>query len=365
VKRFDQRESGFARAARGDFGPFLSKEAPNFVFKFPVGGAIKDMAYQVSLRANGPISPEKAPLTDNPAVLGRHIKSLGYFLRADIVGVCELPQYAVYTHRTDGAPINLPHKYAITIVVDQDYETMRGSSGHDWISGSQSYRSYATSGFIAEIMADYIRRLGYPAYPHHVYTYQVALPPLLLLSGIGEMSRMGNAVVNPFLGARFKASAVTTDMPLQPDLPIDFGLQQFCRVCMKCADECQAKAIPSGGKTTYNGYECWKLDVERCTKFRVGNQQGSSCGTCIKVCPWNKPRGWTHDAVRRMVQSAPFLDRLIVKMDNVWGYGRQEPQRKWWFDLEYSGGAYRAPSEKKKNAETSNEPPKQSGKASW
>ena len=65
VQRFDQRENGFARAARGDFGPTLAKEAPNFIFKFPIGGAFKDMAYQVSLKANGETYTKKAPLPDD------------------------------------------------------------------------------------------------------------------------------------------------------------------------------------------------------------------------------------------------------------------------------------------------------------
>jgi reductive dehalogenase len=242
---------------------------------------------------------------------------------------------------------------------------MAGSSGHDWISGSQSYRSYSTCAFIAEIMANYIRRLGFRAYPHHVYTYQVAIPPLLLLSGIGEMSRMGNSVINPFLGARFKASAVTTDLPLSPDKPIDFGLQEFCRVCKKCAEHCNSRSIPFGDKVLYNGYECWKLDVESCTKFRIGNQHGSSCGTCIKVCPWNKPPGIAHDAVRWMVRNAPFMDSLIVKMDDVWGYGKPEPDTKWWLDLEYIDGAYRNPEDKKNSSQKPSAPPSVSDKAPW
>ena len=365
VQRFDQRENGFAQAARGDFGPTLAKEAPNIIYKFPIGGAFKDMAYQVSLKANGETYAKKAPLPDDPAIVSRHIKRLGYFLRADIVGICELPQYAVYTHNNDGSPIELNHKYAITISVDQDYETMSGSTGHDWISGSQSYRSYSTSAFLAEIMADYIRRLGYDAYPHHVYTYKVAIPPLLVLSGIGEMSRIGNSVINPFLGARFKASAVTTDLPLMPDKPVDFGLQQFCQVCKKCAETCNSKAIPVGDKVIYNGYECWKLDVEKCTKFRVGNRQGSSCGTCIKVCPWNKPGGFLHDAVRWMARNIPVMDRFLVKMDNLFGYGEPDHDKKWWFDLEFIEDAYRNPDDKNSLSDKTTEPPKQSNKASW
>lgn len=96
-------------------------------------------------------------------------------------------------------------------------------------------------------------------------------------------------VLNPFLGPRFKAAVVTTDMPLAIDSPVDFGLQDFCSKCMKCARECPSQAISHGDKEMYNGYERWPIDVEKCTRMRVGNQHGSGCGTCIKVCPWNKP----------------------------------------------------------------------------
>ena len=219
---------------------------------------------------------------------------------------------------------------------------MKGSTGKDWISSSQSYRSYSATAFIACVMADYIRRLGYPARAHFPGTYQVVITPLLLLAGIGEMSRAG-IVLNPFLGLRFKAAAVTTDLPLLPDKPVDFGLQEFCQQCRRCAVECPARAIPMGDKVMYNGYETWRIDVERCTKFRVTNQSGSACGRCIKVCPWNKPRGWTHDMVRWLIKHMPFLDGFLIRMDRLWGYGKQDLRYKWWFDLEYRDGKLQGP----------------------
>jgi reductive dehalogenase len=284
----------------------------------------------------------KAPILEDPEALSRHIKQLGYFLRADIVGVCRLPRYAVYSHDLAGNSVELNHKNAILIVIDQDYETMLGSAGDDWISNSQSFIGYSTSAFIACIMANYIRKLGYPARAHHVFNYQVLVVPLLLWAGIGEMCRAG-IVLNPFLGTRFKAAVVTTDLPLEPDSPVDFGLQEFCRKCLKCADECHAGAIPDGDKVMLNGYENWRFDADRCSKYRVGNQGGSACGRCIKVCPWNKPEGWTHDVVRWMAKQAPFLDKLLVRMDKVWGYGRRDMRYKWWLDLEEVDGVMKAP----------------------
>ena len=342
VSRFDEREHGFGQVMRGELGPIPQREMARFVPKFPLGAALFQTMSPLTQMVDGEVAKTKAPLPDDPAALSRHIKQLGYFLRADIVGICRLPQYAVYSYDAAGKEVKLDHKNAIVIVVDQNYETMLGSTGDDWISGSQSFIGYSNTALISCVMANYIRKLGYPARAHHAMSYQVVVPPLLVLAGIGEMSRAG-IVLNPFLGTRFKAAVVTTDLPLEPDKPIDFGLQEFCEKCLKCAVECHANAIPRGGKVMYNGYETWHFDAGQCSKFRTTNPHGSACGRCIKVCPWNKPEGWTHDLVRWMAKKAPFLDKFIVKMDDAWGYGQQDERYKWWYDLEEVDGVVKTP----------------------
>jgi ferredoxin len=112
---------------------------------------------------------------------------------------------------------------------------------------------------------------------------------------------------------------------------------------MKCARECPAKAISTGDKIIYNGYETWRLNVERCTTFRVTNPHGSGCGRCVKVCPWNKPEGGVHDAVRWLIRHAPLMNRLIIKADDLFGYGKQDERDKWWFDLEVMNGVIGVP----------------------
>ena len=305
--------------------PSVSEGAP------PSSGTIPAMMRQAIAVMSGETTPEKVVLPDDPAVLSRHIKRMTYFVGADIVGICELPQWAVYSQDSDSNPVECNHKYAICIAVDQGRETMESSNGNDWISGSQSGRGYAMCGFIGSIVANYIRMMGYPARLNYARDYQVIVPPLLMLSGIGELSR-ANIVLNPFLGLRFKASVVTTDLPLEPDKPVDFGLQDFCDKCMKCAMECPSRSISTGDKVMRNGYENWEFNNETCRKYRFDNPKGFSCGKCIKVCPWNKAEGWTHDLVRWMVEHAPFMNDYIIKMDNVWGYGKPVLDNKWWFD---------------------------------
>lgn len=66
---------------------------------------------------------------------------------------------------------------------------MEGASGDDWISGAQSMRAYLRASLIACIL-----------------------------------SRIGELVLNPFVGPRFKSGVVTTNMPATADKPIDIEM---------------------------------------------------------------------------------------------------------------------------------------------
>ncbi|MDJ0763353.1 MAG: reductive dehalogenase [Myxococcota bacterium] len=373
IQRVDERDGGFHQAGIGNFGPRLKQEYKRFVPKHPLSGALVAMGGNLGHLVEGPtkttdasgtpwgvsswkplasVAPAKAPLPEDPVDLARHIKEVAYFLRADMVGICKLPPYSVFTHsKADGSPVTLAHKYAIGILIDQDWRTAAAFSGRDWISNAMSFMAYTASGFIACALADYIRRLGYPARAHFAMNYQVVVPPILLWAGLGEISRIGDVVLNPFLGPRFKAAVVTTDLPLAVDKPIDFGLQDFCDKCQKCARECPANAISDGPKEMYNGYEKWPTNAKRCTAMRVGNQHGSGCGTCIKVCPWNKPYTPFHRAINWSMRKIPFLRRFGVWGDDLLGYGKADYDQKWWLDLEEVDGVLQVPITIKKKAE--------------
>jgi len=107
VAQVSERDNGFIRAALGQFGPFAKTELNRFIPKEPIGAAESFMVNHLHAIAEGETNPQKAQISDDPAILSQHIKRLGYFLRADIVGICELPQYAIYSHNARGKPIEI------------------------------------------------------------------------------------------------------------------------------------------------------------------------------------------------------------------------------------------------------------------
>jgi ferredoxin len=195
-------------------------------------------------------------------------------------------------------------------------------------------------------MSEFLRASGVSARSQTNADSDVLHIPLILWAGLGELSRIGELVLNPFVGPRFKSLVLTTDLPLEVDKPIDFGLQYFCSNCLKCARECPCNAIPFGGKVMFNGYEIWKPDVERCARYRVTNPKGSACGRCMKTCPINKvvdaDGGLVTRAAHWLGIHAQWLKPLLVPvatwLDDRVGNGRRNPVKKWWFDHEFVDG---------------------------
>lgn len=343
VPRIPHRANFFVRAAFGDLGPKPQNEVKRFVKKYPFSRSLKKISEALLPFHHGEVNPEKAPLPDDPQEIAKHLKSMCYFLGADIVGICAVPEYAWFSHDLVGNPIEPEHQYAIVLLLDQGYETMAASSGDDWMSGAQSMRAYNNGAVVAVTVADYIRQLGYEARPHTNDDSNVQHIPLVMLAGLGELSRIGEVVINPFLGPRFKTSIITTNLPLTVDKPIDFGLQDFCNKCRKCARECPCAAISFGDKVMFNGYEMWKPDVEACARYRIMNPGGSGCGRCMKVCPFNKPGLLRYRLALWFAIHMPASRRLLIKLDDWLDHGRRHTALKWWLDLEWRNGRLSRP----------------------
>ena len=319
-------------------GPKFEKDVTTFAYKTPHAQAYVQQIRAMVPHQDGPVAPDIAPGTGHPDRNSDAVRALAYHLGGDMVGVCDVPEYAWYSHDGAGNEITPRHRHGIVILLDQGYETMEGASGDDWVSGAQSMRAYMRGAQIAGILAEHLRSLGHSARSHTNSDSEVLHIPLVLEAGLGEMSRIGELVLNPFVGPRFKSVVVTTDLPLRPDRKIDFGLQDFCQKCTKCARECPCGAIPFGDKIMFNGYEIWKPDVERCTKYRLGNLKGSACGRCMKTCPFNIEGVLAERIVLWSAIKLPFTRRFIAKLDDRVGNGSINWVKKWWWDLEWTNG---------------------------
>ncbi len=338
VPRVPKRANFFTRALHGDLGEKAQRERWRFAYKTPIADAYVKLIRAMVPKQGGEAARQADPATRDPVANAKALKSMLYYLGADMAGACEAKRYAWYSHHDDGRPIDPYHASALVMLVDQGFETMEGASGDDWISGAQSMRAYMRGGEVCGVVAAFIRSLGWSARSQTNADSDVLQLPLVLLAGLGELSRIGELVLNPFVGPRFKSAAVTTDMPLAWDQPIDFGLQDTCSRCMKCARECPCSAISHGDKVMFNGYEMWKPDVERCARYRVTNPHGSACGRCMKTCPYNHEGLLAHRLALWAAIRLPWTRGWLVRLDDRLGNGSINAAKTWWTDLEIVDG---------------------------
>ncbi|MEX0349209.1 MAG: reductive dehalogenase [Paracoccaceae bacterium] len=343
VARVPKRTDMFARALFGDMGKALQDGAKGgkYVMKSAPSSAQRRALGAFVLLQDGQSAEVEKP-TD-AARNAANLKAATYFLGVDAVGLSRCPDWAWYSHDATGEPIVPPHDQAISMIIDQGYETMEGASGDDWISVAQSMRAYLRFSLLGGVIAQQIRNLGYKARAHTVMDGEVLQPPLLLLSGLGEVSRIGEVILNPYLGPRLKSGAVTTDMPMSHDKPIDFGLQRFCEACNKCARECPSGAITAGPKRMFNGYEIWKSDSQKCATYRITTPGGAMCGRCMKTCPWNLEGIFSERPFRWAAMNLPAAAPALAKLDDAVGNGALNDTKKWWWDIERGeDGAFRS-----------------------
>ena len=346
VPRVPKRAAFFARARMGDLGSKAQKEVTRFAYKHPLTGGMMPLLGTLATKQEGKVASTQSDDLIDPVANAKALKALAYHLGADLTGICEVPRYAWYSHHMDGTEIETYHRYALVMLIDQGHGTMEGASGDDWISGGQSMRGYLRGAEIAGIMSEFLRKKGHSARPHTQADSDVLHIPLVLWAGLGELSRIGELVLNPYVGPRFKSVVLTTDIPLEVDKPVDFGLQYFCENCLKCARECPVSAIPFKEKVMFNGYEIWKPDVERCTRYRVTNSKGSACGRCMKTCPLNKVITADGSILHRVgtwlgVHARwlkPIMVPIAVFFDDWLEFGKRNLVKKWWLDLEVVDG---------------------------
>jgi len=283
-----------------------------------------------------------------PEEVTQRVKTAALFFGASLVGIAELDEKWLYSRYSsmdetvrqgeiryvkaekaeyleDGAlVIPKSHKYCIVMAYEMDYDGYRLSPGAN--ASAATGNGYSRMAFTGASLAQFIRYLGYGAVPCGNNTGLSV--PMAIDAGLGEKSRMG-CLVTPKYGPRVRLNKVFTDMPLNCDVPISFGVTEFCEVCRKCAENCPSGAITKGEQSytsnnisNIQGVYKWQNDMEKCFRFWMEN--GTDCSICLGICPFNKQEGLIHEATRiRIGAEVGSLDRLLLKLDEASGFGQK------------------------------------------
>jgi len=172
-----------------------------------------------------------------------------------------------------------------------------------------------------------------PRYRRHLGCILLKMPPVSLLTGLGEYGRHG-LLIHPEHGPRVRIGKLWTDLPLAHDEPRRSGVAEFCAVCDRCATACPAQAIsygPAGGAEHHNqsnlrGVRKWTTNAEKC--FSYWTQSNAACSVCIRVCPYNRGSG-AADRAWRYLAGTP-LRRLMLALDDASGRAKRLRPAAWW-----------------------------------
>jgi hypothetical protein len=260
----------------------------------------------------------------SPQSASARIKGYTLSIGAELVGITEINPLWIYSNRGEifhenwqdwGQEIELTHKYAVVFATEMAFAIA-------------SMANYASGAFIATQLAAYIANLGYSATANHLRHYDAALVPLAVDAGLGETGRLGYLMTKDF-GPRVRLGAVTTDLPLICDNPVDIGAEDFCKICKKCARCCPSNSIPLDDQEEVNGTRRWKLNAETC--FEYWGKVGTDCNICMRVCPWSHATTFPHKLIRALITRNRYSRRLFNLMDDIF-YGkkpRPKPAPKW------------------------------------
>lgn len=226
---------------------------------------------------------------DDPAEMSAEVKKTARMFGADVVGICRVDERWIYSHDRSGDPVIIPAEYRHAIVMGIAMDRGAVMTSPTYESAAATGIGYSRMAFAIACMAEFLRNLRYGAVPMGNDT---ALSiPLAIDAGLGQLGRNG-LLVTPEYGPCVRLCKLFTDLPLEPDGPIGFGLADTCRSCSRCADACEAEAISAAREPSYEvacasnntGILRWAVNADRCYDFWARNT--AACSNCIAACPF-------------------------------------------------------------------------------
>jgi epoxyqueuosine reductase len=269
-----------------------------FMERFFKVDAYKDI-YKLADRGPAKLSePAPARAEVPPAEWTRRLKEYALANGADLVGIARLDRAWLFEGQDDP----LPWVVVFGMRMDHARLSMAPATPENPDSQVEVHDQYNRGARAANRTAQWLREAGFQStsYPGP-WAKALLMVPAALACGFGELGKHGS-IINREFGSSFRLSAVSTDMPLEPDARDTFGADDFCTNCRICVDACPPDAI-FHEKQIVRGEQRWYVDFDKCIPYFT---ETYGCGICIAVCPWSTPgraptlaERWTRRAAER------------------------------------------------------------------
>jgi epoxyqueuosine reductase QueG len=283
--------------------------------------------------------PEPAPVSDVDQMTAEIRRVAGFFGAGD-VGICAYDERWMYEKifacepdesGSRSKPQEIPTDIGNIIVVAEPMSQDLIKTVPSALSGAATGLGYTYDAIVVIAIAQYIRNLGYRAFASLNDSSLVI--PQALQAGLGEVGRNG-LLINPKFGPRFRLGKIFTDLPLNHDKPVKFGVEKFCNQCDRCAKACPPRALPFSkpsakqiSKSNIKGVVKWTPNAEKC--FRFWANQNSDCIICVRACPYNRDFSKRLNRWWLAIANSP-LRRIALWIDDHF-VDRNRKKVNWWW----------------------------------
>jgi len=280
-------------------------------------------------------STERADVGD-PRTAAADLKQVAKVFGADLVGIADYDERWIYTDRYSrikGAakPNDIGPEHTHCLVIGQAMDPGLIATAPSALAGAATGLGYSQDALVLLAVAQFIRNLGYRAVPS-MNDSALAIP-YAIKAGLGEYGRHG-LVITPEFGPNVRFGKIFTDMPLEADRPIHFGVKQTCDECRRCTEACPATAIPGGdpsaqlhNQSNIIGITKWSVDGEKC--FGYWSKINSDCSVCIRVCPYTRDYTQRSNRVWARLAGSRFR-KLALRLHDRRSGGKRTSAIDWW-----------------------------------
>lgn len=256
----------------------------------------------------------------SPALASEFISEIAHRYGATLVRITKPNIDFFYSEGWRGCPEDydfskLPDhwQYAIVLGVPMEWDVVLSSP-----QASTSYEGYDRVSTAAFRLENALKYLGYPARSHTPFTnYDLVIPPLAVEAGMGELGRTGYCIT-PELGGNCRMAVVTTNIPMEINKPVHFGVKEFCDKCKLCAEGCPSGSISTADSPKgmeIRGYEHWYINNGSCYNFWRESLGPMGCRLCVATCPFSRKDNWLH----QMARTTDSMDPTgIVNSGLIW-----------------------------------------------